>query len=70
LHPGAIPKNAEAKQSTSRSTKRFFISPNFPTYLVALDDALNRLAKKYARKLQVVELRFYGGIVRGRNGGI
>ncbi len=50
--------------------KALFISPNLPTYLVALEDALNRLAEKYARKLQVVALRFYGGIVHGRNDGI
>jgi RNA polymerase sigma-70 factor (ECF subfamily) len=39
-----------------------FISPNLPTYLVSLDDALNRLAEKDARKCQVVELRFFGGL--------
>jgi RNA polymerase sigma-70 factor (ECF subfamily) len=39
-----------------------FISPNLPTYLVALDDALNKLAEKDARKSQVVELRFFGGL--------
>jgi RNA polymerase sigma-70 factor (ECF subfamily) len=38
------------------------ISPNLPTYLVSLDDALNRLAEKDARKCQVVELRFFGGL--------
>jgi RNA polymerase sigma factor (TIGR02999 family) len=39
-----------------------FISPNLPTYLVALDEALNRLAEKDTRKSQVVELRFFGGL--------
>jgi RNA polymerase sigma factor (TIGR02999 family) len=39
-----------------------FITPNLPTYLVALDDALSKLAEKDARKSQVVELRFYGGL--------
>lgn len=39
-----------------------FISPNLPTYLVALDQALTRLAELDARKCQVVELRFFGGL--------
>jgi len=39
-----------------------FITPNLPTYLVSLDDALNRLAEKDPRKCQVVELRFFGGL--------
>ena len=39
-----------------------FISPNLPGYLVALDEALNKLAEKDARKSQVVELRFFGGL--------
>ena len=33
-----------------------------PTDLVALDDALNTLAKLDARKVQVVEMRFFGGL--------
>jgi RNA polymerase sigma-70 factor (ECF subfamily) len=39
-----------------------FISPNLPTYLVALDEALKKLGEKDARKSQVVELRFFGGL--------
>jgi RNA polymerase sigma factor (TIGR02999 family) len=39
-----------------------FISSNLSTYLVAPDDALNKLAEKDARKSQVVELRFFGGL--------
>jgi RNA polymerase sigma factor (TIGR02999 family) len=33
-----------------------------PQDLVALDDALNQLAKTDSRKAQVVELRFFGGL--------
>ncbi len=33
-----------------------------PTDLVALDDAMNALARLDARKVQVVEMRFYGGL--------
>lgn len=67
---GSHPQKRGGEAEHVTFDKVLFISSNFPTYLVTLDDALNRLAEKYARKLQVVELRFYGGIVRGRNGGI
>ena len=33
-----------------------------PTDLVALDDALNALAQLDPRKVQVVEMRFFGGL--------
>ena len=33
-----------------------------PTDLVALDDAMNALARFDARKVQVVEMRFFGGL--------
>ena len=35
---------------------------NRPTDLVALDDAMNALARLDARKVQVVEMRFFGGL--------
>ncbi|MEO5926775.1 MAG: ECF-type sigma factor [Bryobacteraceae bacterium] len=38
------------------------ISPDRARELIALDDALNTLAKVDARKAQVVELRFFGGL--------
>jgi RNA polymerase sigma factor (TIGR02999 family) len=38
------------------------VSPQKAPYLVALDDALTRLAKVDARKSEVVELRFWGGL--------
>lgn len=38
------------------------VSPRKAPYLVALDDALTRLAEVDARKSEVVELRFWGGL--------
>lgn len=38
------------------------VSPQRAPYLVALDDALTRLAEVDARKSEVVELRFWGGL--------
>lgn len=38
------------------------ISPGRSRELIALDDALNTLAKVDARKTRVVELRFFGGL--------
>jgi RNA polymerase sigma factor (TIGR02999 family) len=38
------------------------VSPQKAPYLMALDDALNRLAEVDARKSEVVELRFFGGL--------
>jgi len=38
------------------------VSPAHSTDLVAVDDALKALAKVDARKAQVVELRFFGGL--------
>ncbi len=40
--------------------ERLAVSPSPDPDLVALDDALKRLAVKDARKSQVVELRFFG----------
>jgi RNA polymerase sigma factor (TIGR02999 family) len=37
-------------------------SSNWSASLVALDDALSTLAEKDARKSQVIELRFFGGL--------
>lgn len=38
------------------------VSPQLPTDLVAVDAALHALAEVDARKAQVVELRFFGGL--------
>jgi RNA polymerase sigma factor (TIGR02999 family) len=38
------------------------VSPQKAPYLMALDDALTRLAEVDARKSEVVELRFFGGM--------
>jgi RNA polymerase sigma-70 factor (ECF subfamily) len=38
------------------------VGGNRPTDLVALDDAMNALARLDARKVQVVEMRFFGGL--------
>jgi RNA polymerase sigma factor (TIGR02999 family) len=38
------------------------VSHDPPVDLIALDDALNELARVDARKVQVVELRFFGGL--------
>jgi RNA polymerase sigma-70 factor (ECF subfamily) len=38
------------------------VSPQQAPYLLALDDALTRLAEVDSRKSQVVELRFFGGL--------
>src|SRR5215469_4399137 len=42
--------------------ERFFAAPEKDREIVALDDALNALAKEDARKARVVELRFFGGL--------
>jgi RNA polymerase sigma factor (TIGR02999 family) len=38
------------------------VTPEKAPYLIALDDALNRLAEVDSRKSEVVELRFFGGL--------
>jgi len=38
------------------------VAPEASVDLVAVDDALNRLAKEDERKSQVVEMRFFGGL--------
>jgi RNA polymerase sigma-70 factor, ECF subfamily len=38
------------------------ISPGWSPHFVAVDDALNGLAKQDARKAKVVEMRFFGGL--------
>ena len=38
------------------------VSPGSSSHLVAVDDALNGLAKQDARKAKVVEMRFFGGL--------
>jgi RNA polymerase sigma factor (TIGR02999 family) len=40
----------------------FFAAPEKDREIVALDDALDALAKEDARKARVVELRFFGGL--------
>jgi RNA polymerase sigma-70 factor, ECF subfamily len=40
----------------------FFAAPGRDREIVALDDALEALAKEDARKARVVELRFFGGL--------
>ena len=38
------------------------VSPDPPAYLLHLDQALDRLAQQDARKGQIVELHFFGGL--------
>jgi RNA polymerase sigma-70 factor (ECF subfamily) len=38
------------------------VSPGSRSHLVAVDDALNALAKRDARKAKVVEMKFFGGL--------
>jgi len=38
------------------------VSPGSGSHVVVVDDALNALAKRDARKAQVVEMRFFGGL--------
>jgi RNA polymerase sigma factor (TIGR02999 family) len=38
------------------------ISPGWSPHFIAVDDALNGLAKQDARKAKVVEMRFFGGL--------
>jgi RNA polymerase sigma factor (TIGR02999 family) len=38
------------------------VAPSRGNELIALDDALNELAKMDARKVRVIELRFFGGL--------
>ncbi len=54
-------RNAKARQSESL-LKRHWLYRNHALDLVALDDALNTLAKFDQRKSRVVELRFFGGL--------
>ena len=45
------------------SLDKAFVVPAEPGHdLVALDDALNALAEMDPRKVQVVEMRFFGGL--------
>ena len=61
---------ARARQSHKRGGGAQLVSldvdlvgtPEASTNLVAVDDALNRLAKVDERKSQVVEMRFFGGL--------
>ena len=39
-------------------------------HLLALDEAMNRLASQYPRKAQVVELRYFGGLSEEETAGI
>jgi RNA polymerase sigma factor (TIGR02999 family) len=61
---------ARARQSHKRGggvepvlfDEALMVAPEPSTDLVAVDDALNRLAKVDARKSQVIEMRFFGGL--------
>jgi RNA polymerase sigma factor (TIGR02999 family) len=61
---------ARARQSHKRGggvepvlfDEALMVAPETSTDLVAVDDALNRLAKVDKRKSQVVEMRFFGGL--------
>ncbi len=61
---------ARARQSHKRGggvepvlfDEALMVAPETSTDLVAVDDALNRLAKVDERKSQVVEMRFFGGL--------
>ena len=61
---------ARARRSSKRGgdaakisfEERYFASPGRDREIVALDDALQALAKKDPRKAQAVELRFFGGL--------
>jgi RNA polymerase sigma-70 factor, ECF subfamily len=46
------------------------VSPARSGDLIALDDALERLAKVDARKSKIVELRFYGGLSEEETGAV
>jgi len=66
---------ARARQSHKRGggvepllfDEALMVAPETSTDLVAVDDALNRLAKVDERKSQVVEMRFFWWPERGRN---
>jgi RNA polymerase sigma factor (TIGR02999 family) len=61
---------ARARQSHKRGggvepvlfDEALMVAPETSTDLVAVDDALNRLAKVDERKSQVIEMRFFGGL--------
>src|SRR5579859_5032827 len=61
---------ARARQSHKRGggvepvlfDEALMVAPETSTDLVAVDDALNQLAKVDERKSRVVEMRFYGGL--------
>jgi RNA polymerase sigma-70 factor (ECF subfamily) len=45
-----------------------FAAPSRPPDILALDDALDRLAELHPRKSRVVELRFFGGLSQDETG--
>ncbi len=50
--------------------EEFVVSPSRSPQLIALDDALNRLATIDARKSRIVELRFFGGLSEEETGAV
>ncbi len=46
------------------------VSPDRPKQLIALDDALNKLAERDARQCKIVELRFFGGLSEEETGNV
>ena len=54
--------NAAMEQQPISLDEALVISPEPSADLVAVDDALNQLAKVDERKSQVVVLRFFGGL--------
>jgi RNA polymerase sigma factor (TIGR02999 family) len=50
------------QKKTISFEERYFAPPGRDREIVALDDALEALAKKDSRKARAVELRFFGGL--------
>lgn len=50
------------QKKTISFEERYFATPGRDREIVALDDALEALAKKDSRKARAVELRFFGGL--------
>ena len=57
-----MPESAEAMSVHLSLEEELIGSPGQDAGLMALDEALNRLAALDARKAQVVEMRFFGGL--------
>jgi RNA polymerase sigma-70 factor, ECF subfamily len=57
-----VPKSAKVFAKPSALTTRLWFHPAAPSIFIALDEALDRLAKIDARRSRIVELRFFGGL--------